>query len=312
MIVTGGAGFVGSHLVDRLLADGWSVLVIDDLSTGSAANLAADVPLERLDVAVDDLDGTVRAWRPRVVYHLAAQASVPRSIESPLRDLAVNVAGTNRVATAARLAGADRLVFVSSGGAIYGEARRAATETTRAAPASYYGVHKLAAEGHVALSGLAYAIARPSNIYGPRQASGLEGAVVAAFVGQALAGQALTIDGDGRQTRDFVHVRDVVDALIRLADPAVPSGTWNVATGRRSSIAVLADTVEREAGVRLGRIPRPVRVGDVRDSALSAARLKALGWKPAVSLDRGIRELVAGTPAAATPQSGSATAASAG
>ena len=310
VVVTGGAGFVGGHLVDRLVADGWSVLVIDDLSTGRAANLPDDVRLERLDVSIDDLDGTVRAWHPSVVFHLAAQASVPRSIESPLHDLAVNVIGTNRVATAARLAGAERLVFVSSGGAIYGETRRPAIETARAAPSSYYGIHKLAAEGHVVLAGLPYAIARPSNIYGPRQASGLEGAVVASFVALALAGQALTIDGDGGQTRDFVHVTDVVGALVRLADPATPSGTWNVAAGRRTSITALADTVERAAGVRLGRIHRPVRSGDVRDSAVSAARLRALGWRPAISLDRGIRELLTPAPGTATGQSGSGTAGS--
>ncbi len=247
-----------------------------------------------------------------VVFHLAAQASVPRSIESPLHDLAVNVVGTNRVATAARLAGTERLVFVSSGGAIYGETHRPATETARAAPSSYYGIHKLAAEGHVALAGLPYAIARPSNIYGPRQASGLEGAVVASFVALALAGQALTIDGDGGQTRDFVHVTDVVDALVRLADPVAPSGTWNVAAGRRTSIAALADTVERAAGVRLGRVHRPVRAGDVRDSAVSAARLRALGWRPAFTLDRGIRELLTPAPGTAMGQSGSGSAASAG
>jgi UDP-glucose 4-epimerase len=289
--VTGGAGFVGSHLVDRLVADGWAVLAIDDLSSGRAANLPADARLEHLDLAVDDLEPVVSRWRPEVVYHLAAQASVPASIRDPLRDLAVNVIGTHRVASAARLAGAGRLVFTSSGGAIYGESTRPARETTLPAPASYYGVHKLAAEGHVALSGVPYAIARPSNIYGPRQTAGLEGAVVAAFVGLAAARQPLTIDGDGRQTRDFVHVRDVVDALVRLGDPAATVGTWNVAVGRRVSVAALADAVERAVGVRLGRVHRPARAGDVRHSAVSSARLRLLGWRPSVSLLAGIREL---------------------
>jgi UDP-glucose 4-epimerase len=293
-LVTGGAGFVGSHLVDRLIADDWSVLVIDDLSTGHAANVARTARLEQLDVAVDAIDAVIAAWRPRVVYHLAAQTSVPLSIREPLRDLAVNVTGTHRIATAARLAGTERLVFVSSGGAIYGETPRAASESTLAAPTSYYGIHKLAAEGHVALSGLPYAIARPSNIYGPRQSSGLEGAVVAVFVGQALGRQALTIDGDGRQTRDFVHVRDVVDALVRLGGLTAPVGTWNVAFGRRTSIVALADVVERAAGVKLGRTHRPARSSDVRDSAASAARLRTLGWKPSVPLSLGIRELVVG------------------
>jgi nucleoside-diphosphate-sugar epimerase len=293
-LVTGGAGFVGSHLVDRLIADGWAVLVIDDLSTGSAGNIPDAARTEVLDLAVDEIDPVVSSWRPQVVYHLAAQASVPASIRTPLRDLAVNVTGTHRVAGAALRAGARRLVFTSSGGAIYGETRQPARETNRPAPASYYGVHKLAAEGHVALSGVPYAIARPSNIYGPRQVSGLEGAVVAAFVDQARARQALTIDGDGLQTRDFVHALDVVDALIRLGDPAGPVGTWNVAVGRRISIAALASVVERAGGAPLGRVHRPARPGDVRDSAVSSARLRSLGWRPSVPLSRGIRELMDG------------------
>jgi nucleoside-diphosphate-sugar epimerase len=291
-VVTGGAGFVGSHLVDRLIDDGWAVLVVDDLSTGQADNVPPTARLERLDIALDDLDPVVRGWRPDVVYHLAAQASVPMSIKDPLRDLAVNVSGTYRVAAAARAADARRLVFVSSGGAIYGETTRPATERTIPAPTSYYGIHKLAAEGHVTLAGPSYAIVRPSNIYGPRQTAGLEGAVVATFVRQALAREPLTIDGDGRQRRDLVHVRDVVEALVRLGDPDGPRGLWNVSSGRTVSVASLADTVERRAGVALGRIHRPVRAGDVRNAAESAARLRRLGWAPSTPLAQGIAQLL--------------------
>ena len=297
-LVTGGAGFVGSHLVERLIADGWQVLVIDDLSHGTTANVPNEARVEPPDIAVDDIDAVVERWRPRVVHHLAAQTSVPASMEAPLRDLAVNVTGTHRMAAAAHRARAQRFVFVSSGGAIYGEVRRPATETTLPAPSSYYGVHKLAAEGHVVLSGVAYAIARPMNIYGPRQTSGLEGAVVAAFVRQALAGLPLTIDGDGSQTRDFVHVRDVVEALVRLGQVDGPVGTWNVASGRRISIGRLAETVEDAVGAKLSRVRRPSRRGDVRDSGASAARLRQLGWRPMVPLSRGIQELldIAGGP----------------
>lgn len=290
-IVTGGAGFVGSHLVDRLLAEGYAVLVVDDLSSGRPENVAAGAELERLDIATDDLESVFRRWRPRVVFHLAAQASVPLSMSAPLRDLAVNVVGTHRVAAAGRSAGADRLVFVSSGGAVYGETKRPATEETRPAPASYYGVHKLAAEGHVALAGLPWAIARPSNIYGPRQSAGLEGAVVAAFLDQARGG-ALRIHGDGSQTRDFVHVRDVVDALWRLGGAAAPIGIWNVAAGRGVSVVALADTVERVVGRPLERIFSPRRPGDVTHSAVSPGRLRTLGWVPSTGLSAGVRELV--------------------
>jgi UDP-glucose 4-epimerase len=292
-IVTGGAGFVGSHLVDRLMGEGHEVLVVDDLSSGRAGNLASDARLEQLDVASDELDSVFRGWLPNVVFHLAAQASVPVSSQVPLRDLAVNVVGTHRVGAAARASGASRLVFVSSGGAVYGETGRPATERARPAPSSFYGVHKLAAESHVELAGVPYAIARPSNVYGPRQAAGLEGAVVAAFIDQALRDGKLRIHGDGSQTRDFIHVVDVVvEALWRLSRSDTPSGTWNVAAGRRITIAGLAETVERAVGLPLGRACEPRRAGDVTHSAISAARLRGLGWRPSIGLSAGVMALV--------------------
>jgi UDP-glucose 4-epimerase len=292
VIVTGGAGFVGSHLVRRLVAEGDAVLVIDDLSSGTIDHLPAEVSLEHLDIASDDLVPIFRAWQPEIVFHLAAQASVTMSHRAPLRDLAVNVGGTNRVAAATAEAAGRRIVFVSSGGAIYGETCYAATEEAPAAPASYYGIHKLAAEGHVSLAGLPYAIARPSNIYGPWQAAGLEGAVVAAFIEQALASGALQVHGDGRQTRDFVHVDDVVEALHRLGRVDGPVGTWNVASGRSTSIVELATVVEGAFGRRLTREFSAPRVGDVQHSALAADRLRSLGWRPTTTLLAGVRALV--------------------
>jgi UDP-glucose 4-epimerase len=291
-IVTGGAGFIGSHLVERLVEAGTRVLIVDDLSTGRTSNVPPAVEVAPLDIASGALEAVFTSWRPSVVFHLAAQASVPISFQDPLRDVAVNVIGTHRVARAARAAGAQRLVFVSSGGAIYGETRRPATEATIPAPASYYGLHKLAAEGHVALAGLPYAIARPSNVYGPRQRAGLEGAVVAAFIVQAREG-ALQIHGDGSQTRDFIHVRDVVDALCLLAAHPV-SGTWNVSHGQATSIAELADVVEGIVGVPLERRHLPRREGDVTSSAMTAGPLRRLGWRPTVDLRAGIRGLVEG------------------
>ncbi|MHB8458851.1 MAG: NAD-dependent epimerase/dehydratase family protein [Candidatus Limnocylindrales bacterium] len=289
--MTGGAGFIGSHLVERLLAEGAAVLVLDDLSTGRAAQVAPEARIELIDLAADDTVGVVGSWAPDVIMHLAAQASVPSSIRDPLRDLAVNVVGTHRLTMAARAAGVRRFVFVSSGGAVYGETLRPMTERSLPAPLSYYGIHKLAGEGHVALGGMPYAIARPSNVYGPRQSAGLEGAVVAAFVSQAFLGGPLRIHGDGRQTRDFVHVTDLVDALVRLADPAVPSGTWNVAVGRQTSILRLADLVERVVARSLQREFLPRRPGDVTHAAMSSTRLRALGWRPSVSLESGLAEL---------------------
>ena len=171
-VVTGGAGFIGSHPVEGLVAEGQDVLVIDDLSTGARANLCPGPRFEQLDIATADVRRLLAMWRPQIVYHLAAQASVERSSIDPLRDLAVNVVGTHRVGAAAREAGAARLVFVSSGGAVYGEALRPATERTTPRPTSFYGVHKLAAEGHVRLARLPHAILRPSNVYGPRPSAG--------------------------------------------------------------------------------------------------------------------------------------------
>jgi UDP-glucose 4-epimerase len=291
--VTGGAGFIGGHLVRRLVDDGHAVLVIDDLSTGAEANLPPGVDLERRDIATDDLAPLFAIWRPSQVLHLAAQASVPKSIADPLRDLAVNVVGTHRVAAAARATGAARFVNVSSGGAVYGERARPATEASRPEPASYYGVHKLAAEGHVQLAGVPFANVRPSNVYGPNQRAGLDGAVVASFLEGAERTGGLVIHGDGLQTRDFLHVRDLVDALVRLAAADSPSGTFNAASGRRVSIVELATQVERVIGRPLAMTHAPARIGDVRHSSLSAARLRRLGWRPRVSLREGIDELVA-------------------
>jgi UDP-glucose 4-epimerase len=293
-LVTGGAGFLGTHLVGRLLADGWRVQIVDDLSTGRRDHVPRAARLDVADIATDDLAGIARDGRPDVVFHLAAQASVPRSVADPARDRAVNVDGTANVLAAGRAAGAARFVFVSSGGAIYGETRRAATERSRVDPKSPYGRHKLEAEGLVARSGISYAVARPSNIYGPGQSAGLEGAVVAAFVARALAREPLAIDGDGRQTRDFVHATDVADALVRLAGPGVADDVWNVSAGHRTSIAELANLVEQEARVTLGRAWRPARAGDVHDSAVASTKLRRLGWRPAVSLRHGIRELLEG------------------
>ena len=291
VLVTGGAGFIGHHLVAALTARGADALVVDDLSAGRSERLPPSVRLEELDVATGDVAGAFDRWRPAIVFHLAAQVSVPRSEAAPEHDLRVNGFGTLRVALAAREAAVGRLVFVSSGGAIYGETPEPATEDAPTVPDSYYGSHKLLAEHYVARSGLSHAVARPSNIYGPGQDAIGEGAVVATFTDAAREGRPITIHGDGTQERDFLHVTDLVDALLLLGSDA-RSGTWNASFGSSRSIGDLAAIVERIAGRPLPRTSGPRRPGDIHLSRIDSDRLRGLGWAPRVSLEDGLGELV--------------------
>lgn len=288
VVVTGGAGFVGHHLVAALIGQGARVAVIDDLSTGAADRLPPEAELVTLDLVTGELTNMMRAWRPSIVYHLAAQVSVPWSQADPERDLRVNGLGTLRLLEAARVARADRFVFMSSGGAIYGETTGAATEDAPERPESFYGMHKLLAERYVAASGSSYAIARPSNIYGPGQSSGGDGAVVPVFIDAIRGGGPVVVHGDGTQTRDFIYVADVVEALQAIATAKTP-GTWNVSSGEATSVLELAETLEELTGVRVERTFMPRRAGDVHTSLLANQRLMQLGWTRRYTLDDGLR-----------------------
>ena len=291
ILVTGGAGFIGHHLVGALAARGAEVLVIDDLSAGREERLPPSVRLERLDIVSHDLRATLGRWRPATVFHLAAQVSVPRSEESPEHDLLVNGLGTLRLVTAAQATGVGRIVFTSSGGAVYGETPTAATEDSPTRPDSAYGVHKLLAERYVVRSGISHGIARPSNVYGRGQDAVGEGAVVAAFASAAHDRRPLVIHGDGTQERDFLHVADLVEGLLVLG-ASTASGTWNVSAGASTSIQELASIIERIAGRALTRSPGPRRPGDIHLSRISSDRLRNLGWVPRVTLEDGLRRLV--------------------
>ena len=291
-LVTGGAGFIGSHLVDALLARGDQVTVLDDLSSGSVGNLPAGITLLRADVADPGTIALIAAQRPNLVFHLAAQVSVVQSVADPDHDRAVNVVGTRHVLEGTAEGLAQRIVVVSSGGAVYGEARLA-TEASPAAPESPYGAHKLAAERDVALSRLSYGIARLANVYGPRQRRDLEGGVVAIFVEQLLARQPITIYGSGEQRRDFVHVADV---LLAIAD-SDRDGTWNVATGTETSVNQLLDALQHELGPAVAVKRAPARAGEVFASSLSFARIaEDLGWRPGLDLAAGLRATIAWRP----------------
>jgi UDP-glucose 4-epimerase len=296
-LVTGGAGFIGSHLVDALLAAGVRTTVLDDLSSGSRDLVPAAATLVVADITDPAAAAAIADVRAELVIHAAAQVSVPVSVADPARDRAVNLEGTERVLAAARAGGCRRFVFISSGGAIYGDAP-SADEDTLPTPANPYGIHKLAAEGYVRTSGLSWGIVRFSNVYGPRQRAGLEGAVVAVFGDALRTGSAITIDGDGEQTRDLLHVADAVSGTLAIAG-AARDGTWNVSTGRATSVNHLLAVME---GILRRRVPvayGPPREGDVRSSRLSPERMRAeLGWWPAWSLEAGVATLLSSEPTA--------------
>lgn len=289
--VTGGAGFIGHHLALRLQDADAAVLVIDDMSTGKADRLPRSIEIVRADIAETDLHPILARWAPSIVFHLAAQASVPRGEADPEFDLRVNGVGTLRLVAAAKASGVRRIVFTSSGGALYGERETPARETSPLRPASAYGIHKLLAEHYVMRSGVSYAIARPSNVYGPGQDANGEGAVVAAFSEAILAHRPLVIHGDGAQERDFIHVADLVDGLIRMAAGSA-SSIWNVSAGRSITITELAAMFERIGGSSEDIRHGPARPADVRLSRIDSARLRRLGWSPRIALPDGLRALL--------------------
>lgn len=298
VVVTGGAGFVGSHVADAFLERGSEVLVIDDLSTGSTANVPREARFEELDIRDGHkLDAAVRGFAPSVVCHLAAQASVIRSVQDPAYDLDVNVAGTLNVLEAASSAGAV-VVFASTGGAMYGEGAPLPTpEDVEPRPLSPYGASKLAGEAYVAtwarLHELPHVVLRLANVYGPRQEPHGEGGVVAIFSVKLLEQEAPTIYGDGTQTRDFVYAGDVARAFV-LAVEARRPGLFNVGTGRETSVNDLFDLLRRLAGTDGPAAFAPPRQGELQRSALDCSRIaEALSWRPTVELADGLVETFA-------------------
>ncbi len=296
ILVTGGAGFIGSHVVDRLLASGHTVAVIDDLSTGLQSNLAPKATLLTVDITLKEATcKAVAGYRPDAIFHLAAQVSVPKSFESPTVDADVNILGTLNLLEA--VAGLDippRFVFISSGGAVYGDALELpSTERTPPNPATPYGVAKLAAEYYVRLlSPGPSIILRLANVYGPRQGASKETGVCAVFSKQMIAGEALTIYGDGSQTRDYVYVTDVA----RACELALANGggeVINVSTGVETSASSLAQSLLQVAGKGTVDHLAP-RTGDVMRSCLSPSHARSvLNWAPEVSLGEGLSETLA-------------------
>ena len=311
-LVTGGAGFIGSHLTDALLAGGDEVTVYDNLSTGRLSNLdsalAAGVDLVEGDILDRDLlERVMQSVRPDTVFHLAAQGEVQRSIEQPAFDATVNVVGTINLIEASRVAGVGRFVFASTGGAIYGEGSRInlpATESEETAPLCQYGLSKRACEMYLDLYRrlcMFNSVAlRFANVYGPRQTPKGEAGAVAIFGELLMAGQNPVVFGDGQQTRDFVFIDDLTHAILAASRSDV-QGPVNLGSGEETSILDLLNSL-REAGLSLNGDGPPAgtsftpefdrgRPGEVRRIAIDSSRAtKELGWKPATPLEAGLRE----------------------
>ena len=295
-LVTGGAGFIGSHLAEALLVDGHEVTVVDDLSRGRRSQVPPAARFVQADVS-GDLGGILHAARPDLVFHEAAQIDVRRSLADPALDTRVNVLGTVNLLQACAATEVPRFVFASSGGALYGDTEAIPTpESHPQLPASNYGAAKAAAElyGNVysQVYGIEFVALRYANVYGPRQDPHGEAGVVAIFTERMLAGEIPTINGDGAQTRDYVYVADVIAA--NLAALAGPPGAYNVATGTECDVNGLHRSLARIIGVTGAPTHGPAKPGEQRRSCLDASlAADRLGWRPRFSLDAGLEATVA-------------------
>jgi UDP-glucose 4-epimerase len=297
IMVTGGAGFIGSHVAERLLAEGHEVAVVDNLSSGRRENVPPGAEFFLLDITSPEAAALMVTWRPQILIHHAAQMNVRFSVADPLADARDNILGTLNLLQAAVKVPVKRVVFASTGGAIYGDtAPVPAREADSPWPDSPYGIAKLAVEHYLRFYhrefGLPYVSLRYANVYGPRQNGLGEAGVVAIFIEKFLAGHQPVINGDGRQTRDFVYVGDVVAAnLLALSYPK--SGVFNIGTGRETDILTIFLKLKALTGSPLEPVHGPPKPGEQRRSALdSGLAQKELGWQPAVDLDTGLRHTV--------------------
>lgn len=315
VLVTGSAGFIGSHLVDRLLSEGEEVLGVDDLSSGTLANLAdarrttmGKFTFQRVDITSTALSELIKRQRPQVVFHLAAQVDVRKSVGDPIHDAMLNVIGTLNVLQAAKEAGTSKVVFTSSGGCIYGEPEASRLPVTEdqvflpeSLPESPYGVSKKIVLDYLryfkTVQDLDYTALALSNVYGPRQEPasevGLEGQVVAIFCRKMLGGRPCTIYGDGTQTRDFVFVDDVVGAFVAARDKG-GGELVNVSSGREVSVNELYQKLAELTETRHDPVYAPARAGELHRIVVDPSKAaQALEWQPATDLDDGLKQTVA-------------------
>ena len=298
ILVTGGAGFVGSHVVDRLIADGHAVDVLDNLTTGTRDRVHPGARLHVCDLRDARLDAVVGTAKPEAVIHIAAQAAVPRSVADPIFDASVNVLGSIALLEACRRAAVRRVLYTSTGGAGYGDTSVLPTpEDHPLRPASPYGVSKTTAERYLecwaGLTGGRPLTLRLANVYGPRQDPAGEAGVIAIFTSRLLSGASCIVNGDGEQTRDYVYVGDVADAVARGVILQDATGVANIGTGAETTVNELYRRLARLAGVHQAAEHAPAKPGEQRRSVLDATRAKTLlGWSARTTLDEGLTQTV--------------------
>jgi UDP-glucose 4-epimerase len=319
-IVTGGAGFIGSHLAERFLREGWTVHIIDNLVTGKRANLPAEATFHELDIRDPRVVELIAAEKPDVLAHLAAQMDVRRSVEDPVYDASVNIIGSLNLLEAVRKhSPTTRVVFASTGGALYGDNTTPPNfEDFKKDPESPYAVSKLTVEHYFGYYGRVHKLdcvaMRFGNVYGPRQDPHGEAGVVAIFCGRILQGKPLTIFGDGQQTRDYVYVGDVAEAMWDGATKPLPpiglldARAFNVGTGIGTSVVDLAKILLEEAGTKVPLEFAPKRPGEAQESFVDASKAgRLLGWKPRVTLREGLAQSFRGAAARDPATAGSRT-----
>ena len=301
-LVTGGAGFIGSHVADLLLSEGYQVEIVDNLSSGRRDNVPSGATLHHLDIGSPDAARIVREGRFDVLCHLAAQIDVRKSVDDPVADARINILGSLNLLEAVRAGGhATRVVFSSTGGAIYGDfVPVPSVEDMPKDPESPYGIAKFSAELYQAYYARVHKLdtvsLRYSNVYGPRQDPHGEAGVVAIFCNRILKGEPLTVFGDGKQTRDYVFAGDVARANLAAATMTLPPArqvdvrSFNIGTSRETSVLELAQTLQRAAGTSVPIQHVPARAGELPRSAVSNQKaMKELGWGPQVNLEDGLR-----------------------
>ncbi len=298
IVVTGGAGFIASHVVDAYIERGHEVFILDDLSTGQKPNVNPKANLHQADIADAKSANLIERIKPDVLSHHAAQMDVRYSVADPLFDARVNILGFVNMLEACKNAGVKKVIFASSGGAVYGEQETfPAAEEHRTRPASPYGVSKRAGELYLSYYreafGLPYIALRYANVYGPRQSSKGEAGVVAIFISLLLAGKNPVINGDGKQTRDYVYVGDVVNANVAALESSY-AGEINIGTGQETDVLTIFELLRQGAGSKVAPVHGPAKAGEQRRSCLSATLAgEVLGWHPRVSLRQGLERTVA-------------------